>query len=76
MVIHVTADINENLSTTEIWKCEKKAVGISQDMDVWTIVLVYETHADDKLELDNGDDEIHRAQNEISSDGVEKFAFP
>ena len=34
------------------------------------------THGDKKLDSDNGDDEKHRAQNEISSDRVEDYAFP
>ena len=34
------------------------------------------THGDVKLDIDNGYDEKHRTQNEISSDRVEEYAFP
>ena len=34
------------------------------------------THGDKKLDLDYGDNEIRRAQNEIKSDRVEEYAFP
>jgi hypothetical protein len=36
----------------------------------------YMTHGDNKLELDYEEDEIRRAQNEISSERVDEDALP
>ena len=47
------------------------------DIRVWTVIYdLYMTHGDVKLDQDYGDDEICRAQNEISSERVEEYAFP
>ena len=37
---------------------------------------MYMTHSDIKLNLDDDDDEIRGAQNEINIERVEKHAFP
>jgi hypothetical protein len=45
--------------------------------DIRTIMYdLYMTHGDIKLDLDYGEDEIRRAQNEIKSERVDEYVFP
>ena len=81
MVIHSEADSNESSFSTDIWEFEKSAEcrsilgAIYLNNNVTTCICIM-THGDIELDLDYGDDEIRRAQNEIKSERVDEYAFP
>ena len=78
-VIHSEAFSKESSFSTDIWEFENQlSASHIGSHDIWTIMygLYMMTHGDIKLDLDDEDDEIRRAQNEINIERVEECAFP
>ena len=78
MVIQSAADSNESSFSMDIWEFENQLNAAHIEIhDIGTIMYdLYMTHRNKKLDLDYDEDEIRRAQNEISSERVEEYAFP